>query len=523
MNRFKALGCGVLLGCALVAAPAYAKQWAIVVGINSYPKGEAAGFPSLQGAVNDAKLLAATLRRRGVDLPDSRILLDSRATVANFKATWKQLLTVAQPGDTLIATFAGHGGQEMEFDDPRDEKDGKDETLIFHDFDPKNPQRGRLSDDELYALFAQSQAFQVIFVADTCHSGGLTRAVAIPSALPSRGILDTFKPNPPAAERANPGGNDGQILQNVTYLSATEDEAKEIPEIRAPDGQAHGALSWSFAKAFTGDADQDHNQIVTRRELEQYVTAQVPVLTAQRQYPGLLPRGNQDPAFSLAANTTQAGGKPPSPSDTPAIALKVSGGALPAGLQHVRTDTAAPLVQFQITDGKATAFNTYGDRLTAFAAGDLAAWQKLIDKYRLMAALDGRYNTQATPVKITLQQGNGLHRLQERLAFSFDPNSDRRYFLLFDLAGSGELQFLYPLAEQNDPPALAQIPYALALDVLPPTGEDDLVAVFCQQPQDAAVALLRQHNGKAPPNPEALLHSLSKDCQIGRYAFFTQD
>jgi hypothetical protein len=160
--------------------------------------------------------------------------------------------------------------------------------------------------------------------------------------------------------------------------------------------------------------------------------------------------------------------------------------------------------------------------MTEFAAKDVAAWQKIVDKYRLLLALDADYNTNANPVKISLDKGNGLHRIGEHLQFSFDPNSERRYLLLFDLAGSGELQFLYPLREQNDKPALDNIPYTLALDVLPPTGEDDLVAVFCEQAQDEARSLLNQHNGKNPPDPEALLKTLdSNTCQIGRYAFFT--
>lgn len=516
MKRLKKLCLLVLPGLLLGAAPAQAKQWAIVVGVNQYPKGKAVGFPSLQGAVNDAKLLAGTLRKQGVDLPDSRVLLDEKATVANFKATWKQLLAEAKPGDPLIVTFAGHGGQEAEFGEPRDEKDGKDETLIFYDFDPKKPHRGRLSDDELYALFAQASAYPVVFVADTCHSGGLTRAAAIPSALPSRGILDTFHPNPPAGERVVPAASDSQILPNVSYLSATEDESKEIPEIYAPDGQPHGALSWSFARAFTGEADQDRNKIVTRRELEQYITSQVPVMTAQRQYPGLLPRGNQDAAFTLGIEAAPAPAKPPQ-----AVAVKISGGAPPAGLEHVAVGNAAPSLQFKLASGQAAAFNAYGDQVARFPAQDAAAWQKLIDKYRLMAALDAHYNTAATPVGISLRQGNGLHRLRERLDFSFDPGSERRHLLLFDLAGTGELQFLYPLAEQNDKPALDKVPYALELTVLPPTGEDDLVAVFCGQPQEQAVALLRRHNGKNAPDPEEFLRSLGGDCQIGRYAFFT--
>jgi hypothetical protein len=111
--------------------------------------------------------------------------------------------------------------------------------------------------------------------------------------------------------------------------------------------------------------------------------------------------------------------------------------------------------------------------------------------------------------------------MQERLDFSFDPDSDKRYLVLFDLAGSGELQFLYPLQAQGDSPALAKIPYDLPLVVEPPSGEDDLVAVFCATAQDRLATLLSDYHGRTPPRPEDFLAAVGQDCQIGRYAFFT--
>jgi hypothetical protein len=141
----------------------------------------------------------------------------------------------------------------------------------------------------------------------------------------------------------------------------------------------------------------------------------------------------------------------------------------------------------------------------------------------MLSAIEAQYNPAASPVKITLKQGDSLHTLNKHLDFSFDPNSDWRYFLLFDLAGTGELQFLYPLQDHGDPPALANVPYNLPLEVLPPTGEDNVVAVFCSTPQDKTVALLDSHNGKTPPTAESFLESLGKDCQIGSYAFFSGD
>jgi uncharacterized caspase-like protein len=512
----KPLICASLLGCLLGAPAANAKSFALVVGIDQYAQAESAGFARLQGAVNDAQLLAQTLRGKGVDLPDSRVLLNEKATLAHFKAAWQSLLEQATPGDQILFTFAGHGSQEEEFAAPWDEKDRKDETLLFHDFDPANPYRGRLSDDELYALFEQARAFNILFVADACHSGGITRAVPGAELLPRRGggPLSGFKPKPPAHEYDSPASDDSQILSHVTFLTATENEANSIPEVSI-EKTPHGALSWVFSKAFQGEADSDKNHIVSLSELEEYVESQVRALTNHHQFPGMLPRGSAQDAFP-------ATGQPASPPSTDSLAIAISGGSEPAGLRHVFRDAQDYRLRFEIAQGKATVFNPQGDQLAQVDANSTAAWNALIAKYRLLAALDHAYNTASKPVKISLRQGDGLHSLGDPMDFSFDPNSEKRYLLLFDLAGNGDLQFLYPLKEQNDNPAIAQSPYTLSMNVAPPTGEDDLVAVFCGSRQPAAESLLQTYNGKPAPEPAEFLRGLGQDCQIGRYAFFTQ-
>jgi hypothetical protein len=336
MNLSKAVKAFFIAGILGISLPSHGKQLAIVVGIDKYQ------FRPLQGAVNDAKILAESLRAHGIELPDNRLLLNEEATSANFKRTWEQLLDEAKPGDQLIVTFAGHGAQEEEFSPPYDEKDkvpgqtyGLDETLLFYDFDPVHPHKGRISDDELYELFGKAKSFSVLFVADSCHSGGITRASPSFSALPKRGGLDTFKPNPPDYERVVPKADDSQILENVTYLSATENEALEIPEIYAPDHNPHGALSWTLTQALNGAADRDGDHIVTNRELEAYIKEQVPRLTSNRQEPGLVSRGlgREKAAFSIGEIESPSAPKQLIDDDLP---IKVEGGALPAGITGVR-------------------------------------------------------------------------------------------------------------------------------------------------------------------------------------------
>lgn len=506
--------------------PTDSKQLALVVGINEYKHAKAAHLKTLQGAVNDARLLAESLRALGVNLPDSRILINEQATVEHFKTAWEDLLKQARPGDRIILTFAGHGGQELEFAPPYDEKDiavgkehGKDETLMFYDFDPEHPYRGRLSDDELYSLLEKASAYPITIVADSCHSGGLTRAVFSTTVLPDRGSVDDYEPNPPPGDYVAPTSADNEALEHVTFLSGTESEALQIREILAPDGKPHGALSWVFAEAIHGKADQNNDTLVSRREMEAYVKEQVALLSDRTQHPGFLPRGNETSAISLKNKSSTATLATSSIlSDIPII---IEGGTIPPGTDYIRTVDTGWRLLFKHDKGQVAVFNPGGDKLTEFDESDTTAWNRLIAKYRLIAALDSAYNINAAPVRITLQQGDGLHHLGERLDFKFTSGAEQRYFLLFDLAGNGELQFLYPIQARNDPPLLPEITYTLPVDVQPPIGEDDVVAVFCSRPQNAAIALLEQHSGKTPPTPETLVKAISEDCQIGRYSFFT--
>ncbi len=103
-------------------------QHALVVGIDKYKE-----IRNLDGAVNDAKLLSSALRKAGVNLPNSRILLNKQATRVAFVRAWRNMVREAKPGDTLILTFAGHGAQEDDMP-PLGELDKKDESFIFYDY-----------------------------------------------------------------------------------------------------------------------------------------------------------------------------------------------------------------------------------------------------------------------------------------------------------------------------------------------------------------------------------------------------
>jgi hypothetical protein len=498
----------LLLCLSLYNLSAVAAQHALVVGINEYPH-----ETNLKGAVNDAKLLRDTLRDIQVQLPDERVLLNAQATRANVIRAWNNMVAQAQPGDTLILTYAGHGGQEKEQARPFDEEDGKDETLILYD--------ERITDDELMGLFEQASEYRILFVADSCHSGGLTRSACI-----SRWAKNASRRRQRSAS-AFPAlfkqGDEGMNLSHLTVISATHHDNVSVCEYNYEE-KSHGALSWFFAKALKGKADRNQNKQLERLELEEFLLEKVSDFTNSKQNPKLQPRADSQTVVSLGgqSSTTIA---PPLRPNLPPIAIKVENGSAPFGLKYVLPVNKGFKLRFVVGYRYTDVFNHTNDKIATLLNHSTALWQRLINKNRLLQALSTQFDMRLRPIQIELREGDGLHRRGDRLHFSIAPGArwqGLKALTLFNLAGNGELQFLYPLEWRNHSPIVWQFPYRLPpLGVVPPFGGDNLVAVLCTRPPTRLHKLLKT---SAPylPEPTQIISALHRQrCQVGQYAFFS--
>lgn len=138
---------------------------ALCIGINDYP---GTGM-DLRGCVNDANDWAETLAASGFKVAQ---LLDQAATKAAMIDAMGTLIGKAAKGDTLVITFSGHGTYQPDTDG--DEADGLDEALCPYDLHTKGE---ALIDDEIRALFAaRKSGVRIVLIADSCHSGSVTRA-----------------------------------------------------------------------------------------------------------------------------------------------------------------------------------------------------------------------------------------------------------------------------------------------------------------------------------------------------------
>jgi len=504
----------------------FPQQHALVVGINQYQYAERIWntnrntLKNLKGAVNDAKLLTEALRRAQVHLPNERILLDAKATRAAFLRAWQQMVAQANPGDTLIITFSGHGIQHTDMT-PLDEKDNKDESLIFHEFNPKHSKHGYIRDDELYGLFKAASDYQILLIADACHSRGMVRSSVRPTsgAVRTAGIWNITPIIPMIPTQSD------DYLAHVTHITAVHSESLRITETSFED-KLYGALSWYFAQALSGDADSNQNGYLERSELSDFLTEKIRQKTNGIQIPEVLPRADMQPVVKLASEESFE--PPPAYSNLPNINIVVEYARAPSGLKHVNFVNSFQTFDllFEIKNQQTDVFNNTGDRVTTLPSNQIPTrWQRLIDKERLLKVLETQFDMRLKPISITLREGDKLHKQGEKLRFTIEPSDKRKglnALTLFNLAGNGELQFVYPLPEFNNPLIIRRFPYTSPpMEVIPPFGGDDLVAVLCEKPVTGLHALLKQTQPNIP-NPNRILFHLSNNrCQVGQYAFFS--
>jgi hypothetical protein len=163
------LGADALAGRAEAAGPRPGGPIgvALCIGLNRVNPASYHGWSGwLQGCENDASDMAAIAGQAGFRV---RKLLTAAATKQNIKGSLVRAAAGLLPGDILLVTYSGHGGQYP--DQNGDETDDRmDETWCLFD--------GQVVDDELAALWGTFQpGVRVLVFADSCHSGTSTRAV----------------------------------------------------------------------------------------------------------------------------------------------------------------------------------------------------------------------------------------------------------------------------------------------------------------------------------------------------------
>ncbi len=218
-----AQGPALALGCDLSKA-AVAKdgkhRLALLVGVGDY---QSDLIPDLRGPPRDIEAIYRLLTdpQTGYGFPAENVcvLRDGDATLSAVKLAFEEaLIARAQPGDTTVFYYSGHGTQVP--DRSRDEADEKDEAFLLHD--SWTPNVGVLRDDELNAMLARlhEKTDDITLLLDACTSGGLSRGVGAREK-------QVIRPDLPDEPAETPGGDGDYLtpasLPGLVVMSAARD------------------------------------------------------------------------------------------------------------------------------------------------------------------------------------------------------------------------------------------------------------------------------------------------------------
>jgi uncharacterized caspase-like protein/peptidoglycan/xylan/chitin deacetylase (PgdA/CDA1 family) len=254
----------------VAAATGYANSWAIVIGINDYPK-----WPKLQYAVRDAQgVRSALIDKFGFAAERVVTLENAAATRAGILAAFHDRLAhgAVQKNDRIFVFFAGHGAT-------RHLSSGRDLGYIVpYDSDPEQFATDAIPMTEIQNIAESLTAKHILFVMDACYSGlGLTR-----------------------------GGGAGAYLRDnarrVGRQMLTAGGTDQLVSDGGPNG--HSVFTWTLLQGLAGKGDLNGDGIITATELAAYVAPAVAGVSAQTPAFGSLPGSEGgDFVFELPAET----------------------------------------------------------------------------------------------------------------------------------------------------------------------------------------------------------------------------
>lgn len=518
----RSLACAGIVLSAL-AAPAEAEVYGLIIGINEYRDDR---LRDLHGAVNDANDIYEALNSTGA--AQVTRLLDGDATRERIMAAWKELVGKAVPGDTIVVTYAGHGAQQPERI-AGSEDDGRDEMFQLTGYSrDASGNAQRILDDDLNAMFKAAHDLHIIFVADSCHSGTMTRSFD-PRAgeLSVRGggyeIIEDDQLPPASAEDANISEAE---LDNVLFFGAVKDSqlVVELPV----EQEMRGVLSWAFARALRGAADMNGDKVLTAAELEVYLRETVRIVSEGRQLPQMARRsrsgeialvlpGGVAPAEGLAETGGTGAAQSPSTQQGAAGTTPVDTSSLQGGERSVRLSiigTDDPQRFFEKLFDVAPAKEGLADLVWDISAhelvsstGDVVARldadsgpedvQPLIEKWLLLREL--KEIAGAEPLSLRFRRIQQVASRGDRDATG-DVNPEGTQLLfqvaghnfenitVFNLAMDGKVQYLIPVPEDTQAhyrgEAVPGQEYAFPLVVQGPGpfGAEHLVVLASREP-----------------------------------------
>ena len=528
---------------------------ALVIGIDDYQH-----VRKLKGATADARDIDSSLRTMGIR--DVTTLIDADADRPGVLRAISALVERTRTSDIVFLSIAGHGAQEPERI-KGSEPDGMEDVFLLPGFEPTpTGSRQRILGGEFNHFIRQLElrGAKVIFVADTCHGGGMVRDIDPRAAemsfrqIPNYTLLvDELKP---VSDPADPRSE--LDLDHTVFLAAVDRNAK-APEVRVPGVEGlRGALSYAVARAIEGNADTDHDGKVTLAELFSNIRQVVYQLSDQRQNVVAMTSPTRSPdtdvAFGLTRGVTLIqGSEGPAPSPPPAASSAPQAPARPAAAaivqalstQRIAAAASTP-VRLAALDGKTSYFPALKSRDATFQAvqptdnpdliwdpvsHDVIAWGDVVAYSVALADLPTVVDRTAairslksiatqSPQVMRVSPDDRLHNNGQMIEIDLSDVAGRAV-VLFNVSGDGTIQMLYPIGADVSPARSASL--RLPLRVREPFGAEQVVAVTSQQRMGDLETMLSQLNRRHASGEvvKSLERYMPPDARIGSVGFFT--
>jgi hypothetical protein len=549
----------------------------LVIGIDDYQH-----VRKLKGAVADAADIVSSLKTMGVG--DVVELTNAQADRASVLREISAMVERTRNNDLVFLSIAGHGTQEPERI-KGSEPDGMENVFLLPGFETTptgSVERILGSEFNHFIRQFELRGAKVIFVADTCHGGGMVRDID-PRAeemsfrqVPRYTLLvDELKPvsdsNDPKSELD---------LDHTAFLAAVDRNTK-APEVRIPgiDG-LRGALSYAVARAVEGSADINHDGKVTLKELfanvrqvvyqlsdqrQNIVTISSPAQTPETDVAFELTRGvvliqGPAPRTATAQATVPADGKaPPAPvaaTKTPTVPTLAAasnsapGNPVPTGTALAGT-APAPIrlstpIRLAALDGKMSYFSGVSTKDVTVQAvqptdnpdliwdpvsHDVIAWGDVVAYGMEVANLPTVVDRTAairelkrmatrSPQTMRIWPDDRQQRAGQTIEVELSDVAARA-LLLFNVSGDGTIQMLYPVG--TDAPLAKSPSLRLPLRVGEPFGAEQIVAVTSQQRMSDLETVLIQLNRRRASGQliKSLERYLPADARIASVGFFS--
>ncbi|MCA8989301.1 MAG: caspase family protein [Planctomycetaceae bacterium] len=229
--------------------PQFRRLYVLAIGISEHKFKEY----NLDYAARDAEQLTAFLQaQRGAVFDDVQIagcLLNENATIEQLRKSLSVLQSQPGPNDTLLVFFAGHGI-----------KGHRGLYLFMQNGDQDAISTTCLNWSELAESLHDSQAGQILLLADCCHAGAFSKE----HYLNQKQLAESFQSDP-----------------RIHVLMAGSGEEFSIEDRTSQ----HGLFTSALLEALSGKADGNSDSAISLNEASRYVTDLVSRKSQNRQHP----------------------------------------------------------------------------------------------------------------------------------------------------------------------------------------------------------------------------------------------